>query len=180
MSESEVTRFHTAARKIPMLIGKVSGTRLWGGPYTITQVIAAVIIFIVSMVARPTWSRGGLLVDFPLAAGVTVATVIVAGKIPPTRRGLFGLAGGVSKAISAPGQGSYKGKPLRSRPAHRVSVRCVTVILPEIYVEPPSVPLPDDSLPDQELAGVLAELQANEPSPRRALSAVEKLLAEKR
>ena len=64
-AETDVVRFHTRGVRFPRLIGKTAdGTRLPGGPYTITQVVATVTIFIVGQWTRPVWGGNGLAGDY--------------------------------------------------------------------------------------------------------------------
>ncbi|WP_439681475.1 TcpE family conjugal transfer membrane protein [Embleya sp. MST-111070] len=62
-SEEElVGRSYTRARKHPLVIGKLPGAgRLPGGPYTITQIVTMVVVFVVLVITRQLWARFGLL-----------------------------------------------------------------------------------------------------------------------
>ena len=39
-----VGKFFTRAMKIPLMVGRlIDGTRLWGGPYTVPQIVVGVV-----------------------------------------------------------------------------------------------------------------------------------------
>ncbi len=113
----EVVRFHTRGVRFPRLIGKTAdGTRLPGGPYTITQVVATVTVFIAGQWTRPVWGGNGLTSDY-LAL---VAVAVVVGFA--LRHATFGPRDPVTTAIAviglylAPRTGRLGGRGVR-RPA---------------------------------------------------------------
>lgn len=76
MSEqAQGARFFTLARRIPTLFGRLhDGTRIPGGPYTVTQVVAAVTTAVVLSQTTALWARFGILgnpvVFIALVAGI--------------------------------------------------------------------------------------------------------------
>ncbi len=118
----EVVRFHTRGVRFPRLIGKTAdGTRLPGGPYTITQVVATVTIFIGGQWTRPIWGGHGLASDY-LAL---VAVAIVVGFL--LRHASFGPRDPVTTALAlitlylTPTTGRRNGRPVAAlkRPRRR-------------------------------------------------------------
>lgn len=85
--ELETAKFYTRARRIPMLVGKMpSGGRIWGGPYTITQIGAGALVGFVLWKTAPWWAQLGGFMNVVLAAGIVVGTVWATGKIPNSGR----------------------------------------------------------------------------------------------
>lgn len=85
--ELETAKFYTRARRIPMLVGKMpSGGRIWGGPYTITQIGAGFVVGLVLWQTTELWARLGGFMNVVLAAGLVIGTVWITGKIPNTGR----------------------------------------------------------------------------------------------
>lgn len=88
-------KWYTRARRFPQMIGRTpDGTRIWGGPYTYTQVGVAVAV--AALLSRTTWlwARGSLPFNTALFLALCVAAVILTGKLPPGLRNPVVLASG--------------------------------------------------------------------------------------
>ncbi|WP_369370338.1 hypothetical protein AB1046_16275 [Promicromonospora sp. Populi] len=84
---TETAKFYTKARRIPMLVGKLpSGGRIWGGPYTITQVGAGAVVAFVLWRTAPLWAQMGGFMNIAVAVGVVVGVVWATGKLPSSGR----------------------------------------------------------------------------------------------
>ncbi|MBV9022734.1 MAG: hypothetical protein JO362_02735 [Streptomycetaceae bacterium] len=60
--EQLIGHSYTRARKHPLVIGKLPGAgRLPGGPYTITQVVTMVVVFLLLVITRQLWAHFGVL-----------------------------------------------------------------------------------------------------------------------
>lgn len=110
--------FYTASRNVQELIGKLpDGSYIWGGPYTVPQVLSGVATFIVALGARQIGLWGGtgagaLIFDLLVIFALSVGVIFLVGKIPPPKRSIFGLIGGVSNLLAAPDAGMWRGRAL--------------------------------------------------------------------
>ncbi len=128
--EQQVVRWYTRARRFPRLIGRTpDGARIWGGPYTITQVTAAGMMLLLGLWTTSLWAHHGLVGNALLLGAATYAVVFGLGKIPPGARTPLAVAAGAWRAVSAPRSGRLGGRPVRLRPPHRVRHH-ITVFLP--------------------------------------------------
>lgn len=112
----EVVRWYTRARRFPQLIGKTAGgQRIWGGPYTMTQVLAVAVVGFVGWQTIGLWGHMGVG-NVMVLAGAIVGAVIVAGRIPPGVRNPLVLARGAWRAFDAPTHGRLTtGRPVLPR-----------------------------------------------------------------
>lgn len=160
--DQQVVRWYTRARRFPQLIGRTpDGARIWGGPYTITQVTAAGVMLLLGLWTTSLWAHHGLVGNALLLGAVTHAVVFGLGKIPPGARTPLAVAAGVWRAVSAPGSGRLGGRPVRLRPPHRVRHR-VTVFVPAAGTPAPAPARVPTARAARPLAGPAAP-----PRPRR-------------
>ena len=128
MSEHEtpaVVRYHTAGRRQPMLIGKdASGRRLPGGPYTIYQVVAVVVVatgmwHTTSLWATQMTSISALLIIGAAAvgAGYLVGRLDLSGRNPLLI--LLSLLA-VTPILISGHPGRVSGRTLPAKPSRRV------------------------------------------------------------
>ena len=68
-----VGRCYTKARRLPLVVGELNGFRLWGGPYSVTQLVAMVVVLGVMLLLHPLWAHYGLLNAVLLVGCVVVA-----------------------------------------------------------------------------------------------------------
>ncbi|MFT4284344.1 MAG: hypothetical protein QM598_05860 [Protaetiibacter sp.] len=121
-------RFFTRARRIPIYVGKLPGNkRIPFGPYRISQMVLGIVVLLVGWNTRGLWGAavGGGLVQLIALAIVTVGVVVLAGQLPSTRRSLPGLVLGTATAFASASSGSYRGRPVKLAPPHRVVSRLV-------------------------------------------------------
>lgn len=80
-------KWFTGARKFPQLIGRTpDGGKLPGGPYTITQVVVAVVGAVVLGNTVGFWARFSFVGNLVVGPGVLIALVWAIGKIPFDKR----------------------------------------------------------------------------------------------
>lgn len=169
----EVVKWYTRARRFPTLIGKTpDGMRLWGGPYTYTQVAVGVTLLIVGVRTVNVWGRFGLIGNVLLLAGGTYAAVAAAGRLPIGSRNPLTLVSGLVRALTGPATGRRAGRPLRPRRPYRARGRVIVGCSPVATPTPTSTP----SRPEPPVR------RADPPSPARppALTGVQRLLAGER
>lgn len=130
---TEVARFFSQARRIPMLVGKLpDGTKIWGGPYTIYQVAALLIVGAGLYLFHDLWGTGAVFADLFMGAVIAVAAAVLAGQIPLDARNPVITVGGFGNALQAPRTGKYRGQAPRLRRPHRSkSMVSVHILAPE-------------------------------------------------
>ena len=120
----EVVKWYTRARRFPRLVGRThTGGKIWGGPYTITQVVGAVVVVIAMLNTTSLWARGTVFTNVALLAGITYAVVFALGKMPPDARNPLSVLAGAAGALLTPGQGRQGGRPLRAVRPQRLRAR---------------------------------------------------------
>lgn len=195
-----VARFYTAARRIPVLIGKINGARIPGGPYTLTQIVVGGIVLWIGYKTAGLWGAGLYpLVRMTVLAGVAFGSTWATGKIPSTRRRLMDLASDFGTALSLPDLGTYQGRRISIARPHRVDgtvlmqlepgvqiVTAAVVTAPAAVAEPtaPAVALPAPAAVEAETEAAPpteAELPSNViPLRRSYATGVERLLEQAR
>jgi hypothetical protein len=122
---TETAKFYTKARRIPMLVGKLpSGGRIWGGPYTITQVGAGAVVAFALWKTAPLWAQLGGFMNIVVAVGVVVGVVWATGKLPSSGRNPVALVMDALNLTSSPGRlvGGQVALPKPRLVTHRVMV----------------------------------------------------------
>ncbi|MFD2794001.1 hypothetical protein ACFS27_10630 [Promicromonospora vindobonensis] len=133
---TETAKFYTKARRIPMLVGKLpSGGRIWGGPYTITQVGAGALVAFALWKTAPLWAQLGGFMNIVVAVGVVVGVVWATGKLPSSGRNPIAFVMDAMNLTSSPGRlvGGQVALPKPRLMTHRVMVvlpRPATVAAP--------------------------------------------------
>ncbi|WP_285100539.1 hypothetical protein [Promicromonospora sp. MEB111] len=120
---TETAKFYTKARRIPMLVGKLpSGGRIWGGPYTITQVGAGAVVAFALWKTAPLWAQLGGFMNIVVAVGVVVGVVWATGKLPSTGRNPVAFVMDAMNLTSSPGRlvGGQVSLPKPRLMTHRV------------------------------------------------------------
>lgn len=119
----EVAKFFSQARRIPMLIGKMpDGSKIWGGPYTVYQLIALLVTGAGLYLFHGMWSTGAILADLVVAAVIAMSAALLAGQIPLDARNPTALVSSFVNALQSPRTGAYHGKAPRLRRPHRANV----------------------------------------------------------
>ena len=122
---TETAKFYTKARRIPMLVGKLpSGGRIWGGPYTITQVGAGAVVAFALWKTAPLWAQLGGFMNIAVAVGVVVGVVWATGKLPSSGRNPIAFVMDAMNLTSSPGRlvGGQVALPRPRLMTHRVMV----------------------------------------------------------
>lgn len=128
MSEHEtpdVVRYHTAGRRQPMLIGKdASGRRLPGGPYTIYQVVAVVVVATGMWHTTSLWATQMTAISALLSIGAAaVGAGFLVGRLDLSGRNplliLLSLLA-VTPILISGHPGRVSGRALPVKPSRRV------------------------------------------------------------
>ena len=117
--EREVARFYTRSRRFPKFIGRLhDGTKIPGGPYTLTQGVVMAIVLVVALMTQSVWGTGSPIVDIPVAAFVSWGAAWGAGRIPATRRNLLSIITSGMSAMTRPAAGREPGVTIPVGPPH--------------------------------------------------------------
>ncbi|MFD5110514.1 hypothetical protein [Streptomyces cinereoruber] len=105
---------YTKARRHPLMIGKWPGGKkaIWGGPYTVPQVIVIAVVFTVLMLTRALWAHFGLA-NFAIALGVPYGLSLVVRHIHVDGRNPLLVAVSAGGALAAPSTGRLGGRPVK-------------------------------------------------------------------
>src|SRR4051812_2009646 len=114
----EIVRYHTRGIRFPRLIGRaLDGTRLPGGPYTITQVIGFVGVIGLGAVSRPLWGGPSMLGDYSMLLAIAAMVGYGLQRLPLGGRSPWDIAVGLTHMSGTPRHGRLDGSRLpRSRP----------------------------------------------------------------
>lgn len=160
-------KWYTRARKFPQLIGRApDGTRIPGGPYTYTQVLAGGVAALLMAQTTWLWARGGLIGNATIFLAVVAGVIYGVGKLPPGMRNPLVLTSGLFNLAKRGYQ--LDGKPLPIRKPEGVTT--VNIVLEPIGKPPRPAPAAPPTPP---VAAALPE----PASP--ALSGIQRLLLEK-
>ena len=102
MAKEEIARFYTRSRRFPKMIGRMTdGSRIPGGPYTLTQVGFGGVALMGLLVTRTLWGTGATLLDLAITVGVAWGVTWLVGLIPMTRRNLvLAFVGAVARTCT--------------------------------------------------------------------------------
>lgn len=105
-------RFYTAARKFQQLIGVTpAGETIPGGPYTITQVVAGIVVLAVGFLTRPLWSQD-VFADVLIIVAAAIGITYLVGRMPGSRRSIINLLNCWITLMLRPRTGTYRGKKM--------------------------------------------------------------------
>lgn len=188
--QTEVARFYTRSRKFPRLIGRLhDGTKIPGGPYTVTQGIVAAVLLALGLVTRGLWGTGTILVDIPIVLLVAWGGAWGAGRLPATRRNVASILLGAFGAVFSPAAGKYQEQTVRLRPPHFAggtttisgTAATSTTTRPQTTGTPaPVVPTPAIAVVEETPAAAAELVSAGTASARTPVTGVERLLAQAR
>lgn len=162
LQSRRAARFYTSARRVPVLIGKLpNGGRVWGGPYSIIQIVVGSLTLLVGWNTRAIWGGafGSPITQLVALAAAAAAATWFSGKIPSTKRKIPDLMMDTFTAVVAPSTGTYKDAPIRLAPPHYVGGTVLLRVLPEADAAAP-------------LVETLQRAASAEPVERRALPVV--------
>ncbi|MER7111153.1 hypothetical protein [Streptomyces sp. NPDC000229] len=137
-----IGRCYTKARRTPLVVGSVPGgagrsLRLPGGPYTLTQLAAIVVTFVVLILTRPLWGGHGLmdavvLLGLPFGAAFGLRHLHIDGRNPAA------AAASVAIMLTGPRWGRLHGRPYKpARPESGSTA--VTLTAAQEHPAPPAV-----------------------------------------
>lgn len=139
----EVVKWFTRARRFPQLIGRTpDGARLWGGPYTVTQVVGAGVTLFLGTQTMGLWAHHGLLGNAGVLLGVTYGLVLALGRIPVGSRNPLSVTAGIGRALAASTTGTLAGRPVKLARPHHVRHRIVVLQTPAVAPKPAPAPQP--------------------------------------
>lgn len=156
MSEVDVAKFYTRARRFPQLLGTTpDGKKLPGGPYTLTQFSGAGVALLLLAGTRGVWAQYGFAANITIFVVVMVGVVIGLGRIPLGSRSPLSVLLGIGTALCSPRGGRINGRTVRIRPPHTVTRRTVVAGPPAPDAEPdlevapvaPAAPAPTAAVP---------------------------------
>lgn len=182
----ETARFYTKSRRFPKMIGRMNdGSRIPGGPYTLTQVGVGGAVLLVMFATRGLlWSTGEILLDILLTAVVAFAITWLVGRLPMTRRNLMFAFLDAAAAMFKPFGGKYQGQVIRLTAPH-VAGGGARVLPPEpsdSLVNPPPPQDAERSLPPVQATQPRREVSLTPPAPavpaHRPATGLERLLTQ--
>lgn len=163
----------THVRRFPQLIGKTpDGRRIWGGPYTQTQVMATAGILFLGSKTQHLWGVWGLLGDSVALLSVAGGIGFLLGRVPIGMRNPVTILLEVWSSLSAPSTGRYSGRPIRLPRPHRARRRRVLIDPSSIVILPPASAEASADAPEQVSAPAVPA-----PRPTAPLTGVQRLLA---
>lgn len=179
----DVVKWYTRARKFPQLIGKTpDGTRLWGGPYTVSQLVGGGSVAFIGLRTMSLWADFGLLGNLLFLGLLTYGTVLLLGRIPVGSRNPLAVAAGTYRAVAAPATGRLGGRPVRIRRPHKLQHRLVLAIDDLPTLAPASAPEPSTTTqpaPERQPSPAPTSAPATPTDRKPALTGVQALLAGK-
>jgi hypothetical protein len=173
MPKEEIARFYTRSRRFPKMIGRMTdGSRIPGGPYTLTQVGFGGVALMVLLMTRTLWSTGATLLDLAITVGVAWGVTWLVGLIPMMRRNLVLAFVDATAAMLKPHGGRYQERTIRlARPHQAIGATLMPTPVrapnPDREIDPPARPVKTKPAP--------AVASRTAPS-HTAVSAVERLL----
>lgn len=186
--QTEVARFYTRSRKFPRLIGRLhDGTKIPGGPYTVTQAIVAAVVLALGLVTRGLWGTGTILVDIPIVLLVAWGGAWGAGRLPATRRNIGSILLGAVGAMFRPAAGKYREQTVKLSPPHFAGGTAViggaktpTTTQPQPAI-PATAPVAVTAAAEETQTPAATELVPVGATPARTpVTGVERLLAQAR
>ncbi|WP_116947857.1 hypothetical protein [Jiangella endophytica] len=163
--ELETVKYYTRARKFPQLLGRMpDGTKIPGGPYTVQQLIAAIVIIVVGGLTIGTWGVFGVFGNIALLFGVAFGAVFLIGRLPMNGRNPLYALLGLYRVLNAPASGRYQGRPVRFRRPRRVRSR-TSVYLGALPGTDPWAGLEPGVAADHELPDGLRHRLGRTPEP---------------
>lgn len=173
---TEVGRFYTRARRVKKMLGKLhDGSKIPGGPYTLTQGAAGVLAGFLALNTNGLWTTRMSIVDIVLGVLGMWSVAWAVGRLPSTNRNPALVLVDASGAVFRPAMGNYRGETLEIR---KPSPRPANYVRPA-WNQVPIVAKPAPSPPTSvEPASTTAVETPRPASPQLSGSAVQRLLAQ--
>lgn len=132
VEDALIGRCYTKARRHPLVVGTLpGGGRLWGGPYTIPQLVVAAASFALLLLFRPVWAHFGGVLNVLIAVGVPLGLAFAVRRVSVDGRNPLAVAGSVLSVLGSPAEGRLGGRPVKAL-SRRTSVRggCTLTLRP--------------------------------------------------
>lgn len=132
----QIAWYYTKARRqLPYIGTDSSGAKIPGGPYTILQPIAAILVGGLAWFTRPIWAADmSWVVSLVAVAAVAMSAGYFSGMIDVTEQNpLYAVIGAVRR-LSADSAGTLGGVPVRPRahkPSRKLTITCARQSGPE-------------------------------------------------
>ena len=108
----DVARFYTRSRRFPRMVGRLpEGTKIWGGPYSFTQLGIGLATAAVLIATRGVWGLGSIVLDLALIAAGSWGAAFAGRLIPLSNVSPVVLAATAFGAVAAPRYGTFNGRP---------------------------------------------------------------------
>lgn len=168
----EVVKFYRTT-KYPLMIGRLpDGTKIFGGPYTAAQGIAGAAMIILVLSTWGLWANFGFFGNIIVAATAVVVPVYLAGMIRTRNRNPATLFLGVLNALGSPNTGKLGDRAFKFRKPHHVRGNVI------LDYTPSSTTPPAPKAERAQAAPVAVTHSAAAPRQQRAVTAIERLMAE--
>ncbi|MGY3056729.1 hypothetical protein ACVWZD_000974 [Streptomyces sp. TE3672] len=132
--EMLIGRCYTRARRHPLMIGKWPGGRgrIWGGPYTVPQVVVLAVSLAGLVLTRGVWAHFGLF-NYAIALGGPYGLSLLVRHVRVDGRNPLAVAASSASLMTRPSGGRLGGRPLRALGGHRplIGVCSVTWAAPQ-------------------------------------------------
>lgn len=120
----DVARFFSHARRIPLLVGKMpDGTKIYGGPYTIYQIVGLLGTLALAYTTHDLWTTDAIIADLLLAVVLSLGVGLLAGFIPTNTRNPAVAVYTFGTAVKAPRNGECRGRVLKLKKPHQPRIR---------------------------------------------------------
>ncbi|MEW1892313.1 hypothetical protein [Streptomyces sp. NPDC085659] len=109
-----VGRCYTRARRHPLMIGRWPGGRgrIWGGPYTVPQMVVLAGSLTLLLLTRAVWAHFGLL-NYVLALGMPYGLSLLVRHVQVDGRSPLAVTGSSLGLLTRPSGGRLGGRPLK-------------------------------------------------------------------
>lgn len=141
LPQQTVWYYTKARRQLPYIGTDSSGAKIPGGPYTILQPIAAILVGGLAWFTRPIWAADmSWVVSLVAVAAVAMSAGYFSGMIDVTEQNpLYAVIGAVRR-LSADSAGTLGGVPIRPRahkPSRKLTITCARQSGPEASARNP-------------------------------------------
>ncbi|ROQ65208.1 hypothetical protein EDD95_8062 [Streptomyces sp. CEV 2-1] len=115
-----VGRSYTRARRHPLMIGKWPGARgrIWGGPYTVPQIVVLAGSLTVLLLTRAVWAHFGLF-NYVIALGLPYGLSLLVRHVRVDGRNPLSVAASSIGLLTRPSGGRLGGRPLKEARGRR-------------------------------------------------------------
>jgi hypothetical protein len=165
---ADIARYYTRGVRFPRLIGKThDGTRVPGGPYTLTQGVGGLVVFLGGWWTRPLWGNSSLIRDYLLLFIAVGLAVFALRFVRTSGRDPFTAGVALLSVYLQPRHGRLRGRTLRISRPHAVRGRPVLIKDLKRTGPPARRAIPATTIPRSRIATGLttAGISAVSPAP---------------